>query len=86
MKTVHIKKLWFGDETHRVPKVTLRSYWCTDAIKKRTPLQVVYNNESMTLTPQELFKPLSTRFVKSKIGKSDYELWDFLWNPEELET
>ena len=81
MITQEVKKLWFGDESHGKPKVTLRSLWVDKAIKEKQDMKVVYGDRYMILTSRELKKPAGERFFKSKIGKEDYSLLDYYWNP-----
>jgi len=81
MKTIQVKKLWFGDETRKQPKVTLRSY----QVNVNASVKVEYEGASMVLTPDQLKNPVGKRFFKSKIGSQDYYLWDYLWKPDDEE-
>lgn len=79
-----VKKIWYGDDTYQKAKITLRDYWVNKAIKENTPIEVVYVDRHMLLTPRKLRKPISERSFKSKIGASDYKLLDYFWKPEDI--
>jgi hypothetical protein len=79
MKTIQIKKLWFGDETRKEPKATLRSY----QVNLNEPVRVVYKDMFMILEPKQLKEPVGKRFFKSKIGAEDYYLYDYPWRPND---
>jgi hypothetical protein len=80
---IHVKKIWYGDKTYGTAKITLRDYWIKKAIRNKEDIIVEYMDRSMKLTPRKLKNPIGKRPVKSKIGLSDYELWDYYWKPKE---
>lgn len=78
MKTIEVKKIWFGDETYKKPKITLRSYQLNGG-----DIKVIHAGKHMILTAAELKNPVGKRFFRSKIGAQDYYLLDYLWKPNE---
>lgn len=74
MKIVRIKKLWKGKF------VSLRDNWIAKG-KSMNGLQVIYNDKSMYLTPEELDKGVYAGTYKSRYSKQHYKLYDFVFTP-----
>ena len=75
-----VKKLYMG-------KVEVRDYDVRDAIQKNENFQIEFDNDIMTLTPEELtnkLKSKSKRFESNTGGKS-YVLYAYDWEPDTIE-
>ena len=84
MIKVEVKKIWYGgSDTYGKAKVSLRDYIVKTAVQYNEGIEVEYNGMRMELTPRKLKKPLNRTTFKSKIGKQDYELWDYYWKPKQ---
>jgi len=81
---LQVKKIWYGDSSYGKAKITLRSYWVNEAIRKGHSIDVIYNDRHMILTPRKLKSPVGERIFKSKIGAEDYSLLDYFWQPVDL--
>jgi len=64
--------------------VEVRDYDVQNAITRNENLVIIYNEQTMTLTPQDLKdRVISTSEpFKSKIGASDSKLIGYRWKPE----
>lgn len=64
--------------------VELRDYNVESAIRNNEAIIVKHNGQSMTLTPQQLKSDVMSKsdLMVSKIGKDDYHLLGYKWNPD----
>ena len=73
----------FGDIT------SVRDYIVKQAVKENDGLQIVFEDKQMTMNPEELksqvFQCHKTKF-KSKFNDGEYELYDFVFKPDNNET
>lgn len=77
MKTIKVTKTYRGC-------VELRDYDVESAVKAGRSITVVYDNQSMVLSPEQLeenilmiSKPMKSRMS----GGRDYRLFGYQWNP-----
>lgn len=71
------KKLYKGT-------IDLRDYNVKKCIAVKQDYTVNYQDEKMTLSCIDLQNKITHKQpVKSVMGKEDYELWSYKWNPDE---
>ena len=70
-----VKKLWRGC-------ISIRDGWVNSAINDGG-LEVTFNNETMSFSPEYLKSIEYTKTVQSKFGDHTYQLADIRWNPEQ---
>lgn len=74
-----VKKLYMG-------KAEIRDYDVKECIQKGEDFKIEFDNDVMTLTPEELVTKLETiSFQKSKFEGKNYVLFGYSWNPDEVE-
>lgn len=75
-----VKKLYMG-------RAEVRDYDVREAIQKNENFQIQYQNDIMTLTPEELTKKVESksRRFESKTGGDSYVLYGYNWNPDQIE-
>jgi hypothetical protein len=74
---VKLKKLYKG-------LAEVRDYDVKDCINKNESMTIVYDEDSMELSPEELendVKSISKEFP-SKVGGKSYKLYGYEWNPD----
>ena len=74
---VKLKKLYKG-------LAEVRDYDVKDCINKNESMIIVYDEDSMELSPEELendVKSISKEFP-SKVGGKSYKLYGYEWNPD----
>jgi hypothetical protein len=73
-----VKKLYMG-------RAEVRDFDVKECIQKGENFKIEFDNDVMTLTPEELVTKLETKSPqKSNFGK-DYVLFGYSWNPDEVE-
>jgi hypothetical protein len=60
--------------------IDLRDYNVKKCISLKQNYDVIYQGEIMSLSPDQLSKPVKKTPQKSKFGP-DYELWSYKWEP-----
>lgn len=80
MEKVRVRKLYNNT-------AEIRDYVVERLIKEEKPLQIMFDEEVMTLSPESLVEKrvnVSKMFI-SKLGKRNYKLYAYAWNPDEVE-
>jgi len=64
--------------------VEVRDYDVKDCINKNESMIIVYDGDSMELSPKELTDDLKniTKEFPSKVGGKSYKLYGYEWNPD----
>ena len=75
-----VKKLYRG-------YAELRDYEVQKAIDNNEKVQIIFEGDVMTLTPDELVsrKVKESQLIKSKIGSKDYVLYSYNWVPDSID-
>lgn len=68
-------------------RVEVRDYDVKECIQKKENFQIQYQNDIMTLTPEDLITRIESKSKRfeSKVGSKSYVLYGYNWNPDEVE-
>ena len=72
---------------HNGHLASVRDYEVQECIRKNENMDIFYEGEKMTLTPEQLKNETvgnRSPIMKSQYGK-DYTLLNYLWQPEQME-
>ena len=78
---VEVRKLYLGN-------IELRDYDVEECIKKGETVEVHFDGDKMTLSPEDLVKrkkSVSPVSFQSKVGGKNYHLVAYEWQPDEVE-
>jgi hypothetical protein len=80
MEKIRVRKLYNN-------RAEIRDYVVDKLIEDKKSLQITFDEEVMTLSPESLVSKrtsVSKMFI-SKLGKRNYKLYGYDWNPDEIE-
>ena len=67
--------------------VELRDYDVNQCIEDGVSIEVEFDKEVMTLSPQQLKNDIQkvSKLFTSKMGGKSYKLYGYIWEPDEIE-
>lgn len=80
MEKIRVRKLYNN-------RAEIRDYVVKRLIKDEKSVQIAFDEEVMTLSPESLASKIASvsKMFTSKLGKRNYKLYGYDWNPDEIE-